>query len=822
MFRRYSSWNKWDLHIHTRASKLMKGNNEYFGEGAEFLDNEIEDFVNNIFIEEGPKLIAITDHDTFNSTQFLKIKKQVYEKSNLSQIDLNCLPGVELDIVFRLYASGEVITNSNDFSGEGTYNSKRCQVIIIFNDDYYNFEASKYEEITSIIESFYSDDSPILLNKIVNELVDKEFEFIIMPHFTKDNDIEEAIKDNAPGNMRKKMKWILSSYFPILDGSKSNFVNNSLKEIYQNITNNDELRIPAPIVLTSDNHDYRDYDSSELTLFKSLITFKGLKMSLTDTEQRLAYENRELKPTYISEIRVNNIGANKVVFNNIIQLSDGLNCVIGGRSSGKSLLLKEIVNKVNPKKVADELKDYPKYHNNFDVELINSRGEQYVGNPEYFSQGDILKKFQNIKRELSLREDFGEYFPKNINTEEIERRTSVLISNIDNLDKKLSTMSEIRDKIRNIDIYDYLNVEKLEKSASFSNDNMRNYVEYSSDINNNLMIYLGILEDSRKYLIPFEKLLEKHDDLMKSTKEMYSKTNKRLEVYKHILKASDEFIKNLNAKFSDKVKRNKELTLALNNISKDVGRYSRSILESKTIIETITNILPAIAENTVSENQIGRHKFTISVKNELSITNLLESFREYYKKFSYSDENNLEELLKWHMENDYESNKTKDLLQLTRKKIDEKLRIEYLIYEDDELINEMSEGRKVGVFLDLVLNRRGSIEPLIIDQPEDDMDNEDIYKILVNTLRKVKNIRQVIIASHDANVVVNGDSENVIFAEKKGKLRINYKFGALEYEDDEIDMQKKVCSILEGGETAFINRSEKYDLSKIKLSKWEE
>ena len=55
MKSRISSWNKWDLHIHTRASKIKKGNNEYFGEGVCFTDVEIKDFVNHIFPDSKPK-----------------------------------------------------------------------------------------------------------------------------------------------------------------------------------------------------------------------------------------------------------------------------------------------------------------------------------------------------------------------------------------------------------------------------------------------------------------------------------------------------------------------------------------------------------------------------------------------------------------------------------------------------------------------------------------------------------------------------------------------------------------------------------------------
>lgn len=820
MKKRYSNWSKWDLHLHTRASNVIKGGSEYFGRQNEFTDTEIVDFLDNIFVDKGPKLITITDHDTFNSNQFLKIKQGTMQKGEDFDESLNCLPGVELDVKFKLYPNGEVVTNENDFDRFDVIDSVRCHIVVIFNDDDFNLDITKYKMFEDIIGSFYIDDTPVLINKIINDFIDNEIEFIIMPHFTKNNSFEDAIKDSIPNNMRKKMKWILSKYFPILDGSKRDFINNAVIEVYANITNNEALVIPAPIVITSDNHDYRNYQHENLTYYKALRTFKGLRMCLTDTPQRLSQEEVIEKPTYISAIEISNIGTNKVIYNNTIQLSDGLNCLIGGRSSGKSLLLKEVINQVAPRRVEAELKNYPRYHNKFKVVLINSRGEQYFGNPEYFSQGDILKKFQNIKKELSLQDDFKEYFPKGINTEEIERKTAYLVNNIESLDLHMKLLSETKNKVKNINIYDYLYIGKLELSASFSNHSMRKHVDYASELENNLKNYLSILNDSTKYILHFKTLLEKHNELINDTIQILKKSSTKLQSYRKILKATDKFIQTINSKFSNKVKRNKELNLALNKISNDVKQYSQSIKKSESTIKEIVETIPNIAKNNVIENQIGRHRFMIRVNNDLTVDDLLQSYREYYKKFNYIIDDKLEKILEWHKEHQYENNKTKNLNIISRRKIDEKLKIMYLIYEDDELINEMSEGRKVGVFLDLVLNRRGSIEPLIIDQPEDDMDNEDIYKVLVSTLRKVKNTRQVIIASHDANVVVNGDSENIIFCEKKGKLRINYKFGALEYSDKNINMQNKVCSVLEGGEHAFIKRSEKYDINKIKLSNW--
>lgn len=81
---------------------------------------------------------------------------------------------------------------------------------------------------------------------------------------------------------------------------------------------------------------------------------------------------------------------------------------------------------------------------------------------------------------------------------------------------------------------------------------------------------------------------------------------------------------------------------------------------------------------------------------------------------------------------------------------------------------------------------------------------------LVTIFKQVKKFRQVIIVSHNANLVVNSDSEQVIIAENNEGI-LSYTSGALE--DPEINL--KICEILEGGQTAFLNREQKYQLKTV-------
>ncbi|MDO8871789.1 MAG: hypothetical protein Q7V05_03540 [Methanoregula sp.] len=97
--------------------------------------------------------------------------------------------------------------------------------------------------------------------------------------------------------------------------------------------------------------------------------------------------------------------------------------------------------------------------------------------------------------------------------------------------------------------------------------------------------------------------------------------------------------------------------------------------------------------------------------------------------------------------------------------------------------------------------------PIILDQPEENLDNKFIYNELVGAMRNAKNNRQVLIASNNANLVVNTDAEQIIIAEfNDGK--ITYKSGALESPE----IRQEIMPLLEGGQEAFKKREQKYGI----------
>lgn len=115
-------------------------------------------------------------------------------------------------------------------------------------------------------------------------------------------------------------------------------------------------------------------------------------------------------------------------------------------------------------------------------------------------------------------------------------------------------------------------------------------------------------------------------------------------------------------------------------------------------------------------------------------------------------------------------------------------------------IAEGSPGQKTAALLAFILSY--GTEPLILDQPEDDLDNHLIYNLIVQQLRAAKRARQIIVVTHNANIVVNGDAELVTaLSPGKGETVIEC-CGSLQ----EKTVRDSVCEIMEGGSQAFEQR----------------
>lgn len=119
-------------------------------------------------------------------------------------------------------------------------------------------------------------------------------------------------------------------------------------------------------------------------------------------------------------------------------------------------------------------------------------------------------------------------------------------------------------------------------------------------------------------------------------------------------------------------------------------------------------------------------------------------------------------------------------------------------------LSNASAGQKTTAILTFLLAYGKS--PLLLDQPEDDLDNKLVYDLIVTRLKRAKANRQIIVVTHNANIPVNGDAEYIISMDSESDI-INTKYeGTM---DDE-NIRKEICDVMEGTKDAFEMRAKKY------------
>lgn len=210
--------------------------------------------------------------------------------------------------------------------------------------------------------------------------------------------------------------------------------------------------------------------------------------------------------------------------------------------------------------------------------------------------------------------------------------------------------------------------------------------------------------------------------------------------------------------------------------------------KARVIVEKLTlpGLLGAIAKNQISS--------LTSIKNEESV-----------QLFSNSDAKEiLEKLTEPSIRADLEQCHVDDLPRLTvTRRVGEGTNMRYMQRD----FSQLSLGQQQSVLLALILSS-DSKRPLIIDQPEDNLDSEFIFHTFVPVLRRAKERRQVIIVTHNANIAVLGDAEQlIVFKSNSDQSKIVAR-GSI----DDIDARDAACKILEGAREAFTRRARIYGI----------
>ena len=144
------------------------------------------------------------------------------------------------------------------------------------------------------------------------------------------------------------------------------------------------------------------------------------------------------------------------------------------------------------------------------------------------------------------------------------------------------------------------------------------------------------------------------------------------------------------------------------------------------------------------------------------------------------------------------------LLQLAEQLIDDRVRIML----NDKPVDELSPGQRSSAMLPLIA--LAETDPLIIDQPEDNLDNAMVGDTLTRILADLKERRQIIVATHNPNIVVGGDAEQVVVLDARAVHAAQVQHtGSI----DDADIIDAVLTVMEGGREAFDARRKRYGMS---------
>ena len=305
-----------------------------------------------------------------------------------------------------------------------------------------------------------------------------------------------------------------------------------------------------------------------------------------------------------------------------------------------------------------------------------------------------------------------------------------------------------------------------------------------------------ILKQETEKLLIIKKLNEKFRSIEKEISQNLEKVSEILKQEKDIYEKIQSEIRELNQKvFTDDLNVNLKLVFDNESYSKD--------------IENILNM-------NNKQDDLELYKY-LNEKEKIEFENFNNMVFQHYKNLILLDNKKIK--LKKNKEK-------KDLIDLVFKNY---IRKNYDIIKNRDSLSTMSPGKRGLILLQLFLSISTKDYPILVDQPEDNLDNRTVYNELKEIISKKKIKRQIIITTHNANLVVSADAEEVIVANQEGEnsgkenkeFQFEYVTGALE--NSYIDERQKgilykkgikehVCEILEGGEEAFKKRKKKYQI----------
>jgi len=953
---RGSEWHKWDLHIHTPLSIEQN----YGGEqGWDDYLNALEALPLEI------KVLGINDYIFIDG--YTKILKEKKENGRLQNIEL-ILPVIELRIdKFGNLSQGDAFKRVNfhvifspDLSPEIIQQQFLNSLTSIYKVDAENDQNSFWGGLItreSIID---------LGQKLINSSGGKITEGPLKVGFNSLNVSYDQLLEKLKNNHLRgkfltavgKSEWDMMRW----DGSpaeKKNIINrahiifSASPTVEGALTGKQKLieqNVKSNLLHCSDAHGYPQDPSQTkpndlghcYTWIKADPTFDGLKQIIYEPDQRVKLQAEEpdakedkLVVDYVAFRSTNDKFTSKPIY-----LNKNLNVIIGGKSSGKSILLHCIAKTL----LADRslLKTEGRYRYNFgndfdftvhmksglgqsinrldeepsilsEIKYIPQNYLSKLAEPENKKGNELLK----LVRDLLLEDD--KYKSKYDSFVDIvkgnDRRRELMVNNY----------FEIKDKIKslNADLIAKGNeaaltlsiksneekVQMLKQSIGLTPEQIVEYNTHNEELQK-LVIEVSAIKTDHTKLLSLNTDLRNIVSEAKNKKDLalnsietpelkahfqteFAALDTVLETFNTInqslaLDENRRFVQQdgiFNSMFQVKAKRKVELEKLLapflrnEEIKKQIEALEKLIIEDKQKLSVINQIKIDIGKNQTALGEEKTKIFDLYVENYNEYIKIITDIQERALRLKEDDNLEIQGMPKFNFPkfqqamfgvsdgrrinytsyDVYEEHKSgtaefeiNELTESLKKifedidkgtyslssKADSKHAIKLLLNDyffdywsvvyDGDALDQMSTGKASFVILMLIVGLSISKAPILIDQPEDNLDNRSITKDLVSYLRNKKLERQIVVVTHNPNIVVNADAENIIVANQKGQndilttspYQFDYINGSLEnskpndeHEKDillSMGIKEHIADIVEGGKEAFKQREKKY------------
>ena len=885
-----AKWYKIDFHTHTPASKCFPDKDVTPREWLEAAK------------KSGINAVVVTDH---NSVEWInkidEIKSEYETKDNKKEVAFKVFYGIEICV-------------SSDFT----------HFLIIFDDKmsvteiedavirYLGLPRNKWSDTTCYV----TENDLKMLCKELNEKI-----FVIPAHFASNKGLGKS-KENA---IKKYQEFLSFSAIEVRN-------EDDVKE-YENKLGNDAIN-KAALITGSDNPSDKDESKHSIEGFGKMFTwvklstlsFEGLRQVFIDPEHRcidwltLQKIGEHFNPNvtsynYISGIRFEGISH---MTNMDMRFSPNLNCIVGGRGTGKStivdtincgicdkydlseckLLNKTLKNegkistffnfgvdktyqikasrnrKIIETTVIDEngiVENPPEFKVDFygqkeifnlideDDNIANKKKSPLIKMIDDKASADIYSYSDEINGAILNMQKYAEEFKNNRRKikelptvkAEIEKAEAILknfkASGIEDTRKDFET---IDNKIRRVEKSFDLELYVIDESVAIfkeQGEKLDNQFEelVTSEENAIEIEMIKELRDTNQSFVDFLNQTKSNVQKMKEAYKASPTYVKRDEIHRKYLEAlekvkntggedinaiQDQLQKNKN-RYDELIKLQNEQEELERKIQKSIevfidkrielSKKRQSVIDKLDLDDISIKVIPlghltrwkANLQKEFGKEGTFDNDFQRLVEKSLSKDNNWKQYKDLLKFMLITDSGNIEELLGCSTDirfaklwiDKYNNDTLSSLVKVIP---EDKLQITIKDKNGEIDINEGSPGQKSAAILAFILN--SGENPLIIDQPEDDLDNSLIYSLVVKSIRKMKSKRQIIIVTHNPNIPVLGDAEGIIVLERNsdGKVtfRKNKKAGCIE----EKLIREGICEIMEGGEDAFRKREQKY------------